>query len=116
MYLTYRTVPDGITIRIHGEMSRLDMPAIKRAIADFKCLSRIGIDLSELSFLESSFAGALFELREADPEFARRIELIRPNGTVAETMRIMKLDEAYAVAPPGNGKSPAYTVKNGAKR
>ena len=97
MYLTYHSMQDGIIIKIHGEMSRLDMPVVKRAISDFRGLSRIRIDLSELSFLESSFAGALFELQGNDPEFARRIELIHPNETVAETLRIMKLDDMFPV-------------------
>jgi len=99
MYLTYQTVPDGIAIKIHGELSRLDIPVVRRAISDFRGLPKIILDLSELSFLESSFAGALFEIRGSDPELAGRMEIVHPNDTVAETMHIMKLDSIYPVNP-----------------
>ncbi len=105
MQTTVRSTPDGLIIRV--EADRLDAAAalefkeaIRRAIAEAG--NPVILDLSRVTFLDSSGLGALVAvLKMLEP--ARHLELAGVTGPVAKVLKLTRMDTVFSLrteAPP----------------
>jgi anti-anti-sigma factor len=106
MYYSYKSTPSGITIRIHGEINKLDAPGIRKTIFDFQDFQEIALDLSGVSLVDSAFIGLLFELKSEHPGLCRKIRLLNPNDFVSDTMVLTNLDRSFDIVQSGSALFP----------
>lgn len=93
---------DGVVIRIKGELDLAAAPELVDAIVDSNESPRVSLDLSGVTFLDSSAIGALVAAGRALAESGRRLEVGPRSDIVTRVLEITGLTdsaEAFDVLP-----------------
>jgi anti-sigma B factor antagonist len=93
---------DAIAIRVKGELDMAATPGLTEAIVGAKGCSRITLDLSGVTFLDSSAIGALVASGREVGESGARLEIGPRSDIVSRVLEITGLaetSEAFDVLP-----------------
>jgi anti-sigma B factor antagonist len=98
--------PDGdcVSIRVKGEIDLAATPALTQAIVGSASSPRINLDLSSVTFIDSSAIGALVSSGREVSEAGSRLEIGPRSDTVTRVLEITGLadsSEAFDVLPDG---------------
>jgi anti-sigma B factor antagonist len=93
---------DRVSIRVKGELDMAATPSLTEAITGASGVSRIHLDLSGVTFLDSSAIGALVASGREIAEKGIRLEIGPRSDIVSRVLEITGLDEsseAFDVLP-----------------
>ncbi|MFL6204288.1 MAG: STAS domain-containing protein [Acidimicrobiales bacterium] len=93
---------DRVSIRVKGELDMAATPTLTQAIVGTTGVERIHLDLSGVTFLDSSAIGALVASGREIGEKGIRLEIGPRSDIVARVLQITGLDEsseAFDVLP-----------------
>lgn len=98
--------PDGdrVSIRVKGELDLAATPTLTQAIVGSASTPRIHLDLSGVTFIDSSAIGALVASGREVGEAGSRLEIGPRSDTVSRVLEITGLaesSEAFDVLPDG---------------
>ena len=95
---------DRVAIRAKGELDMAATPTLTQAIVSAAGVARITLDLSGVTFLDSSAIGALVASGRDVSEQGSRLEIGPRSDIVSRVLQITGLDEsseAFDVLPGG---------------
>lgn len=101
MNLEYINTPnDYLVARLHGEMDALGCSEIRselEQIAEPECSNNVALDLSQVSFLDSSGIGLIVFLFKRLKAQSRTLEIIGAQGQPKELIKLLRIDSAIPV-------------------
>ena len=88
-------VPHACVVRIQGELDIAGCPAVEHALeeAEQSRAERLIIDIEELTFIDSTGLGVLFNASRRSATNGNRLEITRGKGSVARVFRLTELDK-----------------------
>jgi anti-sigma B factor antagonist len=91
--------PDDSVLQVSGD---LDIAVSVALGAELDALldlghERVGIDLSQVAFMDSSALGALVHAHERARELGQRLELLQPSAPCAKVFSITGLDRVFDI-------------------
>lgn len=105
--LQFRLGRDGAaqTLHVSGELDIASAPALEPTVAGIMdgqggefCL-----DVSALTFMDSTGARALLQVHNRVESVGRRLVILSPTRPVSRVLRLMGLDQVMDVRPTSNG-------------
>ena len=93
-------LPGGSLIRVAGEVDLYSSPELRKAIlkAMSSVESGLAIDLSEVSYIDSSGVATLVEGLRAANEKAAEFKLVAPSPAVIQVLQLARLDSVFKIA------------------
>lgn len=95
-------IRDGVCVlSVSGEIDMASADAFLHRLLD--CLDRVDsleIDLSGVTFMDSSGLSALLRMNKAAAATGKRAVLVKLSSITARLLQVSGLDEVFAVEPP----------------
>jgi len=97
--------PGRAVLRLAGTLDASTVPDAERALREARDGTGVRIDLSELSFVDSTGLSLLVRAQRHAAEHGRDLEFVPPGGQPARVLIRMHLDTLLRFDPPldGNG-------------
>jgi anti-sigma B factor antagonist len=95
--LTTTRVGDVVVVAAEGELDFVSAPELRAALEAVSDGKRVVLDLSGLSFMDSSGLGVLVSLRQRQPELSVRVAGASPR--VAQLFTLTRLDAVFPLFP-----------------
>ena len=98
--ITLETTLAAAIVRLTGEIDLSVAPALRDTLTELADGTRdVVVDLTEVSFMDSTGLGALISGRELVREGGRKLVLVGVGGPVRRLFSITKLDQAFDFHP-----------------
>ena len=120
---TVKSRKDAAVVAVAGECDLYEAEVLAAAIEDAGAAAgtRVYVDLSELTFLDSTGLHVLVKAQRSLEAAGSELVLVAPTASVRRTLAVSGLDRHFAVrdelveqvedvpeAPPGNGRDPSF--------
>jgi anti-anti-sigma factor len=87
-------------VHVRGELDISSVGELQRAVADAPCKGReLHLDLSGLTFVDSTGAEALERIHKSFETDGRRVILTRPRSQVLTVLTLLGLDQMLSIKP-----------------
>ena len=87
-------------MHVRGELDISSVGELQRAVADARCKGReLHLDLTGLTFLDSTGAEALLRIHKSFETDGRRVVLTRPRRQVLTVLTLLGLDQMLSIKP-----------------
>jgi len=99
--LTDEPLPDGHLVAVRGEIDLFTAPELKQLLSEIvgAGTTRLVIDLSQTTFLDSTALGVLIGTVKRLGEEDGRMVLVSSDAAIAKTFQITGLDRIFEIHP-----------------
>ena len=94
------TLDDYVLVRLRGEVDLSWSQQVRRAILDaLGAHPRVGVELSEVSYIDSSGIAALVEGLQSAKSKGKKFDLVSVSKSVMAVLELARLDRVFAIFP-----------------
>lgn len=99
MEVNARREADGVVIEVSGDVDLYSSPRLRKAIVDSvnKRLSPVVVNLSEVTYIDSSGVATLVEGLQLTSKYHGRFRLVGLNQRLAEVFKLARLQNIFEI-------------------
>ena len=91
---------DYVLVRLRGEVDLSWSQQVRRTILDaLGATGKVGVDMSEVSYIDSSGIAALVEGFQSARKDGRKFGLVAASGAVMSVLQLARLDKVFPLFP-----------------
>jgi anti-anti-sigma factor len=101
------TAGDDVVLHVAGDLDMATVPELRAAVEDAAAAPRVVVDLSGLTFCDSTGLALLLETRKAAAAAGREVVVRNPSEPFRRVAELVRLDEVLGIraedAAPADG-------------